>query len=794
MTSNGNGRPGLALTMRGKNIFTGGYNATFRQLLPLLLLLLALSTVFLFGGDRRHFYRDGLHDVASAEHLSVAVNLSPEHNFLLFQRQTLDKDGAPSYAPYSRFPMGGYGLVKLSTLPFGDGLTAKIYAARMLFLLFFVGSAVLAYLSLCRLADNRWIALTATLLAFSSYYLLYYNDMLAPENSLSLFGVLLTFHGMVLFVQEGRFRQLLIKACAALLLGWHVYALLLPFIVLGLLIELNRARRQPDSLPSLAGQIAGQIKGCAAALLFSRYLRLGVITLLFGIAALSFNLGNEYRALDGAVSLTELPTVQSMTYRFGADDRFNDRYAAALEWGNFLEDQFYRIARATLPFSVSPFDNYGVSTDQDYPGVIIGVLAAGAAVLGLLFIRQKMLLATLVSAGFCWAVPMRHNTAFHEFESVFYIGIPLVLCLMALGRLRGLFGGYLLVGIAGAALLVFVTSSIQMGSVGNDRQESAIQAAVVADFERIRTIVEPGQSVFVPVYGSTPAHSQFHGMDHIVDYYLAGRVMGQNWDDRFAYNFVVFGQGIDIPAMLTPENRQVFLYRRSDDYSAQIDELLEKSELVIRRAGHYDVYRSGNRLIYVGNQGEDSAAQFSRQDIPIVGKPFSVSLSPSVRRAGLTDRGRWQWERGSDAAGWNNVPGSLPSPTYRYTPTAGDEGYQLRASVDYTDHQGNRVKATTAPSLPVLPAPPPGAAADFIFFLQVIPADGADLPDHRQQYGFDNLNFRFDDYALPLTDRPIAVRQLPDYDIAFIRTGQSVTVGGVGNYLWEGEFPFNGGE
>ena len=292
--------------------------SSFRPSLPLLILLLGLSTVFLFGNDNRDSltsYRpsSGHHNWVSASHLTNANNLSAEHDFLLFDFRTLDADGAPIYEPYSRFPIGGYALIKLVILPFGEDLAAKIYAARMMFLFVFVGSAVLAWLSLRRLVGSRWIALTAVLLAFSTYYLLHYNDMIATENGLSLFGVLLTFHGMVLFVQEGRFRQLLIKACLALLLGWHVYALLFPFIVLGLLIELYRARRL-SALPSLADKI----KRCAAALLFNRYLALGVVTLLFGMAVLSFNLWNEYRALDGEVPLTELPTVRSMIYRFGS--------------------------------------------------------------------------------------------------------------------------------------------------------------------------------------------------------------------------------------------------------------------------------------------------------------------------------------------------------------------------------------------------------------------------------------------------------------------------------------------
>ena len=277
--------------------------------------------------------------------------------------------------------------------------------------------------------------------------------MPATENGLSLFGALLTFHGMVLFVQEGRFRQLLVKACAALLLGWHVYAFLLPFIVLGMANELNRARRL-SAPPSLAGRI----KRCVAAALSSRHLRLGVVTLLFGVAALSFNLGNEYRAFDGEVPLTELPTVKSMTYRFGADDEFNENFAEALAWGNFLENQFYRIAWATLPFSISPFDNDDIDKDH-YLGVIIGAVASGVAVIGLLVARRKMLLATLLLSGFCWALPMRHNTAFHDFESVFYIGVPLVLFSMGLSRLPRLFGDRLLVGLSAAALPIFVSSN-----------------------------------------------------------------------------------------------------------------------------------------------------------------------------------------------------------------------------------------------------------------------------------------------------------------------------------------------
>ena len=46
--------------------------------------------------------------------------------------------------------------------------------------------------------------------------------------------------------------------------------------------------------------------------------------------------------------------------------------------------------------------------------------------------------------------------------------------------------------------------------------------------------------------------------------------------------------------------------------------------------------------------------------------------------------------------------------------------------------------------------------------------------------------------VLPLTERPVAVRELPDYAIARIRTGQFlINEDGSSTKLWEGEVRFN---
>ena len=76
------------------------------------------------------------------------------------------------------------------------------------------------------------------------------------------------------------------------------------------------------------------------------------------------------------------------------------------------------------------------------------------------------------------------------------------------------------------------------------------------------------------------------------------------------------------------------------------------------------------------------------------------------------------------------------------------------------------------------------------FFLHVVPESVEDLPADRRQYGFDNLDFQYDvsrrRAALVFGGMCIEERQLPDYPIARIRTGQFIPGEG---HIWKAEFP-----
>ena len=76
------------------------------------------------------------------------------------------------------------------------------------------------------------------------------------------------------------------------------------------------------------------------------------------------------------------------------------------------------------------------------------------------------------------------------------------------------------------------------------------------------------------------------------------------------------------------------------------------------------------------------------------------------------------------------------------------------------------------------------------FFLHLFPVDADDLPAHRKQYGYDNLDFDFDQRGARFDGRCSAKVPLPKYGISEMRTGQYVLVEGGFSHLWKEEFPW----
>ena len=447
--------------------------------LPLFMFIALLA----LGGERGYFYRHGgLHSWNTSRTLAIAENLSPERNFRLAHRIFLDEDGDFQYRLYSRFPVGGYALVKLAALPFGNDLAAKLTVARVLALLMFCGAALSVCLAAARIAGSRRVAFAATLLSFSSLYALWYADALFSEATMSLFGAALTFHGMTVFVQEGRFRQLVVKTCAALLLSWHVYALLLPFIALSLGGEALALARSAAA----ANDKAKAARTAIISLIRSRCAALAAISFLFGASLLAFNLASEYATYGGEGQTT----TRSMLNRIGVN-------SWATEWDTFTKRQLYRVGVIVTPYALARAAGYDFPVENNEPyepalaPAVLGAAAAVAALAALAFVRRwRLLVATAVLFGFCWGILMRYSTygVSHFFEGLWYMGTAMTLFALALVGARRLLGarlgGRIAIAAAALAATIFALSVFHAGPDRAGRGRSRARQTTTGGLQR----------------------------------------------------------------------------------------------------------------------------------------------------------------------------------------------------------------------------------------------------------------------------------------------------------------------
>ena len=80
------------------------------------------------------------------------------------------------------------------------------------------------------------------------------------------------------------------------------------------------------------------------------------------------------------------------------------------------------------------------------------------------------------------------------------------------------------------------------------------------------------------------------------------------------------------------------------------------------------------------------------------------------------------------------------------------------------------------------------ADTEATFFLHLYPVDANDLPDHRKQYGFDNLDFSFDQRGVIFDGKCMATAALPEYAVTRIRTGRYIPGE---EPIWVGTFKLN---
>ena len=607
---------------------------------PLLALLLGFSALFaVFAGEGK-FDRPLANDGTSAKTLARVVGRSsdgapvslpsdshgppPGLGLLRGYRPAADAEGRVTYEGVPGGSPAFDSLLAVGLRHFGDDPGAGLAAARAAMLALLCAAALLAYLSLVRLlahrprsdcGANRWIALGAVFAAFGGGAAAG-ADTVAVEGAPQAFGTFLLFHGITVFLEEAKFRQLLLKSGAALLLGLPAWTLLAPFLALGLVGERLRRRRAAEESGGEPGGEPGSGGGAGVGRFLSP----------FPEAALRGSpIASPYLAL-AAFGLSVSVAAGAVGAAAGAEVPGGG--GTGTPWGAAAEG--LRRAGAGL-FPAGAFG--GGSPAGEGAGIAAaaaGALLAALGIAGGVATRSFPLLALALSglgAALWFGAGAPPETAALLTAAIPLAGFTSGLLLLFRRRWRRP-----AVAAAGAAAILAAGSgAVFLGADGAPDRETWEKREVPAasrtatarlreDFGRIRRVLRrrTERTVFLaplPIGGETVAGARAE--------YLLGEAIPIRAPERRALaEFVVAAGGGEpdggapgparadpsggssgerpgnpSPALLTPRNEVVFLYHRAA-YDGELDGRLEAAGAPLARS-EFDVHLGGGRLLFV---------------------------------------------------------------------------------------------------------------------------------------------------------------------------------------------------
>jgi hypothetical protein len=473
-------------------------NKMSRQWAPVILLTLSMIALFVFQ-NRNAGFEANHHGNLSSHGMTIAKNLmsAPGAPFM-YERKTLTNDGRVEYKPYNRFPVVPFLLIGVAIWPFEPRLATQIFVARQLMNGFVLLSALLCFLLVCELIQDRYRALLVTLAVFSTHYLLYYGDMIfndVPAVAGFVLAAWLAVRSQKRSLSTG---ALIGLSAISVATGWQVFAVYSSWLLVDLARSVHNksfSLRTAIRRPAVVAIVSAST--CGAAILIAQLLV-------------------EWSVMGGRFS--DLGTVKSMLWRFGVGAAPNySPYTAVLTWSFFTMQQAIRMARAVLPFTDALS---GLLSSKTWVVIgatgmfaLIAIAAARREYRGRAraVVREHATsLVVLVLSGLVWSFPMKYFVVFHDFQAMFYIGLSIALfTLLAVAYpLRARF--------AVPVAMTLLVLSVHRINVQKSSEMTRLNA-VTADFQAIYERLPLNSAVFVDV-DSVKLDVGYCS----VDFYLAG--------------------------------------------------------------------------------------------------------------------------------------------------------------------------------------------------------------------------------------------------------------------------------
>lgn len=356
------------------------------------------SFIIFFQNRTINFNHYSLHNYLTSHALTLANNLSFNNNLLLYNFKHINPDGTVFFDSYTRFPITIFALLKPITLLFPNDVANQVYLSRLIMCIFFYGAIFICFKLFKAMTKSRFQSIVITFISFSSFYVLNYYDMVFNDTP-SLFGTMLSFYS-IFKLKNGDKKRYYLFAFVSALFGWQSLTVYISWN----LVELYNILSIPESrnLRSIIGKIKT-----------TKSFRVLVLTLSTSITFLTFQLITEWRTLGS--NFSQLPFIERLLFQFGPES-FKE-----VSWNAYLRKEIQYLNKITFPH---------------YKQLFFAILA-----ISLPFISSKIsfkksslknfhkneYLPILILSGILWHLIMRYFSFVHEFQAIFYIGIPLTI-------------------------------------------------------------------------------------------------------------------------------------------------------------------------------------------------------------------------------------------------------------------------------------------------------------------------------------------------------------------------------
>lgn len=465
------------------------------------------------------------HGSVSSRGLAIISQATLENDFVGYAIRYKDDQNNLVYDYFDRYPVF-FSAAFNRILALRPKLSSKIYLAKQVMNVIFIGTLILAFFISDKLIKNKPLALFAVLIAFANPYLLWYKDMVHFDQP-ALFGFLLLIYAIALYKIDGLKLPMFIATFVAIALGrgYASYAIL----ILWLAIEAFLILKTKGLV--FVQKVKNVVKHPAFLLL--------VIGIVWGAGLLSYNIVVEAHRRN--IPILQTSILDSASRRLSLNPEFNQENEQIINWKEYAKTEVGRIIKWALPLKLPN------------PGFFVNslVLVIMFFIIGIVIRRQalerRIVFIILAVSGIVWMIPMRNMAAFHDYTTMWFIGIPLAFFLSVMVLLKPSRDATYYIALMG--LVVY------LGAIGQVRYWHDTIAGNASeytyDFMRIENVIgSKGNDVYVD--GSVPFGT------NAIEFYLQDQYIAP-----LALSDYVITRDVNFsPDNLTPENTYFYLFKK----------------------------------------------------------------------------------------------------------------------------------------------------------------------------------------------------------------------------------------